>query len=183
MGYDFILDEREARVVPMGRPLGGDRFVDLEIEGARLRARLEPGSREGEYFLSLDGRRERIFVASRGDVQFVHWRGRTHRVEAPDALERVRASTSRASGAEELRAPMPGVVVAVAVAAGDRVETGTLLMTIESMKLQTAITASHPGRVTAICVAVGDSFELGSPLVRLGFDEAATTGPEKGDAR
>lgn len=78
---------------------------------------------------------------------------------------------------------MPGVVVAVAVAAGDRVETGTLLMTIESMKLQTAITASHPARVTAICVAVGETFELGSPLVRLGFDEDARNGSKQGDER
>jgi biotin carboxyl carrier protein len=62
---------------------------------------------------------------------------------------------------------MPGVVVSVAVESGATVERGALLLTIESMKLQTAITASHAARVVEVCVAAGEHFDQGSPLVRL----------------
>ena len=127
----------------------------------------EPGARDGEWILLLDGRRERLFIQSRHDVHFIHWRGRSHRIEAWNALDRARERALRAGGAEEIRAPMPGVVVSVAVEVGAEVEPGTVLLTIESMKLQTAITASHAARVAEVCVAAGDHFDQGSPLVRL----------------
>jgi pyruvate carboxylase len=62
---------------------------------------------------------------------------------------------------------MPGVVVSIAVESGAAVERGALLLTIESMKLQTAITATHAARVVEVCVAAGDHFDQGSALVRL----------------
>ena len=173
MGYDFRLEGCDARVIPWraGVPLV------LEIEGQRVGATLERGTGDGEWFLMLDGRRERLFIATRNDVHFVHWRGRSHRVEAWNALDRARATAIRASGAEEIRAPMPGVVVSIAARAGDAVETGALLLTIESMKLQTAITASHPARVAEICVAVGEHFDQGSPLVRFESRDAEKSAP------
>lgn len=170
MGTDFTLEDRDARVLPRlagARLATSERGLELEIEGRCLHVALEPGPTPGEYFLVVDGLRERLFLATKHDVHFVHWRGRTHRVTAWNALDRVREQAKRAGGAEELRAPMPGVVVSVAVAVGDAVETGTLLLTIESMKLQTAITASHPARVAALCVAAGENFDQGAPLVRL----------------
>ena len=62
---------------------------------------------------------------------------------------------------------MPGTVVDVAVAAGDAVEAGQLLMTIESMKLQTAITAPQDASVAEVFVSAGTNFDQGDPLVRL----------------
>jgi len=169
--YEFRLEGRDARVLPRraGRALGLE--IELEIEGRTVRAVLEEGEEDGdadgEAVVVIDGEREPLFLATRNDVCFLHWRGRSHRVEAWNALDRARETASRAGGAFEIRAPMPGVVVAVAVAAGDAVETGTLLLTIESMKLQTAITAGHPARVAAIFVAAGENFDQNSPLVRL----------------
>lgn len=175
MGTDFNLEDREARVLPhrsgdprVPRAPRERRALELEIEGRLLTATLDPGASAGESFLTVDGVRERIFLASKNDVHFVHWRGRTFRVESRNALDRLREQAKRAGGAEEIRAPMPGVVVSVAVAVGDAVETGTLLLTIESMKLQTAITAGHPARIAALCVAAGEHFDQGAPLVRLG---------------
>ena len=173
MGYDFRLEDRDARVIPWraGAPLV------LEVEGERVRATFEAGMGDGEWFLMLDGRRERLFIATRNDVHFIHWRGRSHRVEAWNALDRAREKAILAGGAEEIRAPMPGVVVSIAARTGDAVETGALLLTIESMKLQTAITASHPARVAEICVAVGEHFDQGSPLVRLESRDAEASFP------
>ncbi len=142
MGYDFRLEDRDARVSPWraGAPL------ELEIEGQRVQTTLARGTSDGEYFLTLDGQRERLFIATRGDVHFVHWRGRSHRVEAWNALDREREKAVRAGGADEIRAPMPGVVVSIAAKAGDAVETGALLLTIESMRVDRQFKTHFPHR-------------------------------------
>ena len=54
---------------------------------------------------------------------------------------------------------MPGVVASVAVASGRSVVAGDLLMTIEAMKMETALHAERDGTVTALHVAAGQSVE------------------------
>jgi len=56
-------------------------------------------------------------------------------------------------------APMPGVVASLAVAEGRTVVTGDLLMTIEAMKMETALHAERDGTVAALHVAAGQSVE------------------------
>ena len=52
-------------------------------------------------------------------------------------------------------APMPGVVASMAVAEGRAVVAGDLLMTIEAMKMETALHAERDGTVAAVHVAAG----------------------------
>lgn len=163
MGYDFELDEQTSVVHPVHELA----HATLSIDGRRIAAQLTPDVEPGAFFLDCDGQRERVYAAGRGDLQFIHWRGRAHRVLAQNALERARQAAAPSGGAEVLRAPMPGTVVEVAVGAGAEVEAGQLLLTIESMKLQTAITASQSARVAEICVSAGASFDQGDALVRL----------------
>ncbi|GIX48500.1 MAG: hypothetical protein KatS3mg131_2711 [Candidatus Tectimicrobiota bacterium] len=70
-----------------------------------------------------------------------------------------------------LCAPLPGQVVRVAVREGEAVSAGTLLVVIESMKMQHLITAPRAGRVHALRVQEGQQVEAGTVLVVL--DEAA----------
>ena len=169
MGYDFELDACESVV----HPTYGDEGFNLSIDGHRLRAVLSPTNNANdandanEFILDVDGHRESVFAARDGDVHFIHFRGRTHRVEAINALERAQREATPGGGAELLRAPMPGVVVEVVVEPGDDVESGQLLMTIESMKLQTPIVAPHAARVAELFLSPGASFAQGADLVRL----------------
>ena len=56
-------------------------------------------------------------------------------------------------------APMPGVVASVAVSAGRPVAAGDLLMTIEAMKMETALHAERDGKVAVLHVAPGQSVD------------------------
>ncbi len=56
-------------------------------------------------------------------------------------------------------APMPGVVASLAVTEGRTVVAGDLLMTIEAMKMETALHAERSGTVAALHVAAGQSVE------------------------
>ena len=60
---------------------------------------------------------------------------------------------------------MPGMVVAVAVKAGDGVKKGQKLMTLEAMKMETMINAEFDGKVTEVLVKSGSQVETGDLLV------------------
>jgi biotin carboxyl carrier protein len=66
-----------------------------------------------------------------------------------------------------LGAPMPGTVIAVAVAVGQQVQAGDLLLTLEAMKMELPIRAPRDGVVSAIRCAPGDLVQPGPPLVEL----------------
>jgi len=66
---------------------------------------------------------------------------------------------------------MPGTVQAVHVAAGDQVTAGQVLVVIESMKMQSEITAGRDGVVERVLVDVGDTFDRGAALVALEAEE------------
>jgi len=162
--YEFQVDGRISAVVPAYRRAG----FDLEIDGQRVRAELRlPGSDGGDAEIRVDGRTHRVLLARRGDTVWVQLDGRAHPVEVVDSLARAARAAADATGRDLLVAPMPGVVVEVAVAHGARVAAGDLLVTIESMKLQTAFRAPHAGRVAEVAFGVGQSFEKGAVLVRL----------------
>ncbi|HEY8217987.1 MAG TPA: biotin carboxylase N-terminal domain-containing protein [Acidimicrobiia bacterium] len=76
-------------------------------------------------------------------------------------------STGAGASSGSLVSPMPGVVVAVAAAVGDRVEAGTPLVTLEAMKMEHSIQAPYAGVVVEVCTAVGAQVDRGSVLVVL----------------
>ncbi|MCB2148398.1 MAG: acetyl-CoA carboxylase biotin carboxylase subunit [Deltaproteobacteria bacterium] len=64
-----------------------------------------------------------------------------------------------------LRCPMPGLMVAINVQAGDRVFKGQELLTIESMKMETAVASPVDGEVAAVQVTPGETVDTGSVLI------------------
>ena len=70
------------------------------------------------------------------------------------------------SGDAELTSPMPGSVVTVGVADAQRVTAGTVVVTIEAMKMEHALAAPVDG-VVELLVAVGDQVKVGQPVARV----------------
>ena len=86
------------------------------------------------------------------------------RVTLLDPLER---GGTTAEGDGVARAPMPGRVVRMAVAAGDTVAEGDLLAVLEAMKMEHRLIATVSGTVAEVAFAEGDQVAQGSVLVRL----------------
>jgi 3-methylcrotonyl-CoA carboxylase alpha subunit len=66
-----------------------------------------------------------------------------------------------------LLTPLPGTVVAVHVAAGQRIARGAALITVEAMKMEHTLTAPYEGVVSRMAFAVGDRVQAGAVLVEL----------------
>ena len=63
-------------------------------------------------------------------------------------------------GKKFLHSPMPGLVVAISVSAGDEVEAGQTLAVIDAMKMENVLSAERPGRVAKVHVSPGDSLRV-----------------------
>ncbi len=66
-----------------------------------------------------------------------------------------------------LAAPMPGMVATLAVKEGQEVKPGDLLMTIEAMKMETAINADRSGTITKLHVSAGSQIDAKDLLLEL----------------
>ncbi len=66
----------------------------------------------------------------------------------------------------QVAAPMPGLVATVMVAAGDAVEKGQKLFTLEAMKMETTVYAERSGQVAEVAVERGAQVEAGDLLLR-----------------
>jgi 3-methylcrotonyl-CoA carboxylase alpha subunit len=110
----------------------------------------------------VDGEASRAWVATAGAVTWVAAGGATasFRADAP----RPRLRGHRAVD-QEIRSPMPGTIVAVAVETGARVGPGEPLVIVEAMKMEHVTTAPDAGTVT-VFVHVGDHVTVDQVLVR-----------------
>ncbi len=85
--------------------------------------------------------------------------------EAPAAAP---AATNGPGAGAPVKAPLPGVVTKVLVAAGQAVKKGETVLVLEAMKMENNITAETDGTITGICVAAGDSVMEGTTLLTIG---------------
>jgi len=113
--------------------------------------------------LTVDERQYTVWRAAEGDRIHLKIGGRSFSVDLEDTLGNARTG----SGDDELRADMPGVVVAVRCQIGDSVNTGDPVLTIESMKMQITLTAPRTGIVAAIHYELNQAFQKGAVLVAL----------------
>lgn len=64
-------------------------------------------------------------------------------------------------------APLGGVILEVAVRAGDAVKTGDKVVVIEAMKMKTVVSAHKDGTVSNLAVKVGDAVDAGQVLLSI----------------
>lgn len=121
--------------------------------------------------LSDGSRSEICLVEGSGPEWVVTLRGRRIPVAVRTWRERVLAEAESASGHHdgpvEVRATLPGLVVAVVVQEGDEVALGATLLTVEAMKMQNEVRSPRAGRVAALAVVAGQAVAAGAPLLRI----------------
>ena len=133
-------------------------------DGPRRRAAVRPGERAQ---VVLDGvARSFAALASAGEVELTR-DGAAFRIRIADAEH---GAGEAADETPHLDSPMPGTVVMVPVAEGDRVAAGDPVVVVEAMKMEHVVRAAVAGTV-ALGVSVGDQVSRGQTLATVTPDD------------
>ncbi|RWH74427.1 MAG: pyruvate carboxylase [Mesorhizobium sp.] len=132
---------------------------------------------EDEIFLDIEkGKTLVVRCQAFGDVDdkgmvtvFFELNGQPRRVKVPDRAHGASAAKVRRKaepGNEgHVGAPMPGVVSTLAVAPGQAVKAGDVLLSIEAMKMETALHAERDGEIAEVLVKAGDQIDAKDLLI------------------
>jgi pyruvate carboxylase len=152
------------------------RYSDLSVlptrafffglaKGEEVGIEIEPGKTLIIKFLTVgdaqpDGRR----------IVYFELNGQPREVVVADKALAAGAVKARAKAepgnAAHVAAPMPGSVVAVAVAVGDEIAAGQKLLALEAMKMETTLYADRAGKVAEVLVRPGTQVEGGDLVIR-----------------
>jgi biotin carboxyl carrier protein len=149
-GYRVAVDGRAHSVDAV--PIGGDTWSLIIRSGddprpLSIEAVVVPQNGDGSVHVYLKG--HRIAVSLRGGL------GRRTRAQGG----------SHGTGPQRVTSPMPGKVVRLLVAPGDRVEPRQGLVVVEAMKMENELRAARQGRVREVLVEEGQSVEAGTTLL------------------
>jgi 3-methylcrotonyl-CoA carboxylase alpha subunit/acetyl-CoA/propionyl-CoA carboxylase biotin carboxyl carrier protein len=116
--------------------------------------------------LVVDGHTERAVVNVQPDIVEVSYRGQRHVLTGPDRL-----AEAETAGSGTVVAPMPGTVLEIRVAPGDRVADGDVLGMMEAMKMELSLKAPFAGTVESVDATVGAQAALGATLFVVSPDD------------
>ena len=130
--------------------LGGGRFHIL-YEGRSFNAEVvEADYATKNIVLKLNGQRVELQAKDRFDL----------------LLERLGMANATAAKVNELKAPMPGLIVDIRVQPGQTVQKGDPLLVLEAMKMENILKAPADGTVSGLKVALRDNVQKGQVLVQ-----------------
>lgn len=137
-GRPVSMDAVELKPPGLFSVLIDNRSVEVEVE-----------KNSGGYLVHLDGR---VFECRLEDERLARLKGLT-------------ASGDSSHKGKELKAPMPGLVLAVEIKEGDRVHPGQGLVIIEAMKMENEIKVAFEGTAKSIRVKPGKAVEKNEVMI------------------
>jgi len=147
-----IVDEKHIRI--------GDRLLEVDFESV---------SGQPVFSIILDGKSYESFISESDEGWQVLMRGKQYQITVEDEREKrlkVAAGGGVVEGGEfNLKAPMPGLVVAIPVSEGQEIKKGDVLIILESMKMQNELKSPKDGIVERIRVKAGESVEQKQALL------------------
>ncbi len=143
----------------------------VSVDGKIYEIDFESVSGQPVYSLIVDGRSHESYIYQGDDNWQVLMRGRLYPVQVEDEREkRLRAAAGGGvaeTGEFHLRAPMPGLVVAIPVTEGQAVKRGQVILILESMKMQNELKAPRDGTIGRIRVKAGETVEQKQTLLSM----------------
>ncbi len=165
MKYSVQVGAREVEVL-----LDGET---VSTEGSTSSARVSDVEGTPVRLVTLGDEVHRV-VARRGETRgsYTLWvDGFRYEVEALDertrAIRELSGAAAAPTGPAPLKAPMPGMIVRVAVQVGDAVVPGQSLVVMEAMKMENELRATAAATVKAVRAQPGTAVEKGAVLLEL----------------
>ena len=164
-------EDRGERAHPVSFPRDANGAIEVEIEAARVRYRVETDWRPGLdcFEGTLNGTPIAVQVERRGHgFRLAHaghadlYQVLSLRAAALRALMPVKRPPDLS---RFLLSPMPGLLVRVSVGPGDAVKAGQEVAVVEAMKMENLLRAEQDGTVAAVLAEPGASLAVDQPIV------------------
>ncbi len=126
----------------------------------------------GQYHLLYQGHSYKAeFIDSGDNKKFqIKINGKTCEIEIKDRhdliLEKIGVSGTTVSKVQEIKAPMPGLIIDIKVKEGDVVKTGDPLLVLEAMKMENIIKSPCDGQIQQIFSQKGSVVEKNKLLIK-----------------
>jgi len=128
-----------------------------------------------QLHLVINGTPLNAYLTRDGDATTVIIRGIPYSIQDADIPDtRARGKKGAQAIPQDITPPMPAVVVRILVSVGDGVKQGQSVIVVESMKMETTLSAPSDGIVRAVNVAAGDKVMPGRILVDIDRDDAVS---------
>ncbi|HYG17422.1 MAG TPA: biotin/lipoyl-containing protein [Ohtaekwangia sp.] len=128
---------------------------------------------DGYFHIILDSksyRAEVVKAESSTRTFFIKINGTIYKVALKDKfdllLEKMGMNNSAASKVNVVKAPMPGLIIALKVKEGDTVKQGDPLLILEAMKMENIIKSAGDGVVKSLKIKQGESVEKNQVLIQ-----------------
>jgi pyruvate carboxylase len=130
-----------------GLPVGEEAFIEIEKGKTLVVQNLAMSDTDEKGMVTV----------------FFEFNGQPRRIKVPDRAHGAAGSAVRPKAElgndNHVGAPMPGVVSTVAVSSGQKIKAGDVLLSIEAMKMETAIHAEKDGVLNEVLIKVGDQID------------------------
>lgn len=146
-----IIDDKHVRI--------NDQVLEVDFESV---------SGQPVYSLIIGGKSYEAYIYPDENEWQVLLHGQLYQASVEDEREkRLRAAGSKVveGGEFHLKAPMPGLVVAVPVEEGQAVQQGQVLLILESMKMQNELKSPRDGTISRVRVKAGETVERKQTLL------------------
>ena len=164
MEFEFLVDG-VAKIVAVEEKSGVFKIKQGDVEFEADVRRIS----DNELTLLVGGRVHQVLIARDKDRKIVFIDGREYILREPGE-EAGRAWTDDhkgPGGGLKIKAPMPGKVIKILVAEGERVRKNQTLIIVEAMKMENEIKATLEGSVKKIHVAAGELVDSERLLIEL----------------
>jgi len=148
-----------------------NREGEVTVDGKVYAVDIQGVDNHSLYSIIIDGKSHDVFIDERDEDYLVVMWGGLFEVKVQDERTRRLAGLKRSPvapvGEVLIKAPMPGVVTKVQVSKGQSVETGDIVVVLESMKMQNEFKAPRPGTVHNVRVKAGDRVDQDQIMVTI----------------
>lgn len=97
--------------------------------------------------------------------------GNTYSIKISDAydqiVDKMGMLTARSTRINEVRSPMPGMIIAVLATVGQEVDKGTPLIVLSAMKMENIITSPGAGTIKRIPTEINKAVEKGELIIEM----------------
>lgn len=129
--------------------LGNDRFHIIYKSNSYQAELIEANLEEKSFLFYINGQKQEVIVKDKFDL----------------LLEKMGLNDLKSNKMNDIKAPMPGLILSINIKEGDEVQKGDVIMILEAMKMENVLKSPGDGVVKSIAVKQGDSVEKNQVLI------------------